>query len=58
MLRVLEADTPTGTEWFLTTDLAQAREYLAACGWSETGIHDPAEIVAAQYRGIARLSTG
>lgn len=58
MLRVLKAGTPTGTEWLLTTDLTLARESLAARGWIEIGIHDPAEIVAGQYQGIACLSTG
>lgn len=56
MLQVLETATPTGTEWLLTTDLQLVRQYLAAQGWIEIGIHDPCQILADQYRGFACLT--
>lgn len=57
MLQVLEAATQSGTEWLLTSDLHLAREYLAAQGWIEIGVHDPCQILADQYHGVACLTS-
>ncbi|MEF8699233.1 MAG: hypothetical protein V5B33_07875 [Candidatus Accumulibacter sp. UW20] len=57
MLHVLEVETPDGTEWLLTDDLEQARQTLADSGGVEIAVHDPADILASQYEGIARLGT-
>jgi hypothetical protein len=57
MLHVLEVETPGGTEWLLTDNLEQARQYLADSGGVEIAVHDPADIIDSQYEGVARLGT-
>lgn len=57
MLQVLEVETDKGTEWLLTLDLQWIRHTLAERGWVEVAIHDPYQILADQYRGVACLTT-
>ena len=57
VLLVLEVDTGHGTEWLLTDDLQIARQYVASSDWREIAVHDPADIIASQYQGLACLST-
>jgi hypothetical protein len=54
---VLQAEVDGGTEWLLTTDLAFARAHLADIGGREVAVLDPAEVIAAQYGGVAVLGT-
>lgn len=57
MLRVFEVETPEGTEWLLSDDPQAVIELAQATGWTVIADYDPADIVAGQYQGIARLST-
>jgi hypothetical protein len=54
---VLQAEIDGGTEWLLTADLAIARAHLADIGGREVAVLDPAEVIAAQYGGVAVLGT-
>jgi len=54
---VLQIELDGGTEWLLTTDLAFARAHLADIGGREVAVLDPAEVIAAQYSGVAVLGT-
>ena len=54
---VLEAEIDGGTEWLLTTDLAFARDRLADIRGREVAVLDPAEVIEAQYGGVAVLGT-
>ena len=56
-LQVLQIELDGGTEWLLTTDLAFARAHLADIGGREVAVLDPAEVIAAQYSGVAVLGT-
>ena len=54
---VMQIELDGGTEWLLTTDLAFARAHVADIGGREVAILDPAEVIAAQYSGVAVLGT-
>ena len=56
-LVVLQAEIDGGTEWLLTTDLAFARAQLADIAGREVAVLDPADVIAAQYGGVAVLGT-
>ncbi|MQM29049.1 MAG: hypothetical protein CRU78_00245 [Candidatus Accumulibacter phosphatis] len=56
-LVVLQAEIDGGTQWLLTTDLAFARAQLADIGGRDVAVLDPAEVVEAQYGGVAVLGT-
>lgn len=56
-LVALEIEMDGATQWLLTTDLPYARQYLADVGGNEIAVLDPAEVVRAQYGGVALLGT-
>ncbi len=56
-LVVLEIELDGATQWLLTTDLPYARQYLTDIGGNEIAVLDPAEVVRAQYGGVALLGT-
>ena len=56
-LVVMQIEIDGGTEWLLTTDLAFARDRLADIGGREVAVLDPADVIAAQYGGVAVLGT-
>ena len=56
-LVVLAVELDGASQWLLTTDLPYARQYLADIGGNEIAVLDPAEVVRAQYGGVALLGT-
>ena len=54
---VLQFEIDGGTQWLLTADLAFARAHLADIGGRDVAVLDPAEVVEAQYGGVAVLGT-
>ena len=56
-LSVLQVELDGATQWLLTTDLVLTREHLADIGGNEIAVLDPAEVVRAQYGGVALLGT-
>lgn len=56
-LVVLAVELDGATQWLLTTDLVLARQHLADIGGVEIAVLDPAEVVRAQYGGVALLGT-
>ena len=54
---VLQIELDGGTEWLLTTDLQHARRYVTNVGGNEIAVHQLADVLLAQYGGIAVLST-
>ena len=56
-LSVLQVELHGATQWLLTADLVLARQYLADIGGNEIAVLDPAEVVRAQYGGVALLGT-
>lgn len=56
-LSVLQVELDGATQWLLTADLVLARQYLADIGGTEIAVLDPAEVVRAQYGGVALLGT-
>lgn len=54
---VLQIELDGASEWLLTTDLPFARRYVADVGGKENGVHKLAEVVWAQYGGVATLTT-
>lgn len=51
----VEIELDGATQWLLTTDLAFARQQIKAMGAVEVAVLDPAEVVSAQYHGVAVL---
>ena len=56
-LSVLQVELDGATQWLLTTDLVLTRQHLADIGGNEIAVLDPAEVVRAQYGGVALLGT-
>lgn len=56
-LVVLEVELDGATQWLLTADLVLTRQYLADIGGNEIAVLDPADVVRAQYGGMALLGT-
>lgn len=56
-LVALEIELDGATQWLLTTDLDQARDYLRDIGGTEIAVLDPADVIRAQYGGLALLGT-
>ena len=56
-LVALEIELDGATQWLLTTDLEQARSYLADSGGIEIAMLDPSDVVRAQYGGVTMLGT-
>ena len=56
-LSMLQVELDGATQWLLTTNLVLARQYLANIGGNEIAALDPAEVVRAQYGGLALLGT-
>lgn len=56
-LSVLQVELDGATQWLLTADLVLARQHLADIGGTEIAVLDPAEVVRAQYGGVALLGT-
>lgn len=56
-LVALEIELDGATEWLLAVDLDQARDYLRDIGGTEIAVLDPADVVRAQYGGVALLGT-
>ena len=56
-LVALEIELDGATQWLLTIDLDQARDYLCDIGGTEIAALDPADVVQAQYGGVALLGT-
>ena len=54
---VLEVELNGTSQWLLTSDLPHTRQYLADIGGNEIAVLDPAEVVRAQYGGVALLGT-
>lgn len=54
---VLEVELNGASQWLLTSDLPHTRQYLADIGGNEIAVLDPAEVVRAQYGGVALLGT-
>lgn len=56
-LVALEIELDGATQWLLTIDLDQARDYLRGIGGTEIAVLDPCGVVRAQYGGLALLGT-
>ena len=56
-LVALEIELDGASQWLLTVDLDQARNYLRDIGGTEIAVLDPADVLLAQYGGVAQLST-
>lgn len=56
-LVALEIEVDGANQWLLTVDLDQARDYLRDIGGTEIAVLDPADVVRAQYGGLALLGT-
>ena len=56
-LAALEIELDGATQWLLTADLDQARDYLRDIGGTEIAVLDPADVVRTQYGGLALLGT-
>jgi len=56
-LVVLEAELDCTTQWLLTIDQKWTGANVEGCGGRIIATHDPAEVVRAQYGGVALLGT-
>ena len=56
-LVVVQVELDGAGQWLLTADLEHARQHLADIGGSEIAVLDPADVVRAQYGGVALLGT-
>jgi len=56
-ITVLSAEIDGCTQWFITTDRSLAGQHLAYIGATNVEIDDLAEVIEAQYQGIALLSS-
>lgn len=56
-LVVLEIELDGACQWLLTVDLDQVRDTLRDIGGTEIAVLDPADVVRAQYGGVALLGT-
>lgn len=56
-LVALEIELDGASQWLLTVDLDQARDYLRDIGGTEITVLDPADVLLAQYGGVALLGT-
>ena len=54
---VLQVELDGGTEWLVTTDLQYARRYITDVGGHEIAVCNLAEVIEAQYGGVAVLTT-